>query len=111
MTISESFEELENGTRVTTASSDNLQLAFGRADSDAFAAVARAAGGRVEEVPELGLSMSDAGSPCPFGNVAHLMYPLSPADTGRAVELVRAFYGAVQGGPYLLFTSWPTSDL
>ena len=72
MTIPSSTEQLENGSRSTTPAGDNLLRDFALAEADAYAAMAAAASGRIAHVEELGLVMADIGSPCPFGNVAHL---------------------------------------
>jgi hypothetical protein len=112
MTMPESHGELENGSRATTPDGDNLQLDFTRADAAAFAALAGASGGRVEHDHALGLTMTDAASPCPFGNVAHLCRPLAAAETPAVVRRLSGFYGQASGaGPYIVFSAWPTADL
>jgi hypothetical protein len=55
--------------------------------------------------------MTDAGSRCPFGNIAHLAGPLSVSEASELVEALRIFYEAGTGGPYLLFAALPTPDL
>src|SRR5687768_11567828 len=112
MTIQAIDDEPENGTRPTTPDGDNLQLDFTRLDAAAFADLARAAGGRVEHDDPLGLTMSDAASPCPFGNVAHLCRPLVDGEGPGVARALAGFYGQASGaGPYLLFSAWPTPDL
>ncbi len=110
MTIPSSTEQLENGSRPTTPAGDNLLRDFALAEADAYAAMAAAASGRIAHVEELGLVMADIGSPCPFGNVAHLTRPLVAGEDVRVVEALRGFFGAVSGGPYLVFSPWPTPD-
>jgi hypothetical protein len=111
MTITASTEQLENGTRATTPAGDNLLRDFAFAEATAYEQLVRAVGGRVEHVDELGLVMTDAGSQCPFGNVAHLARPLEHGEAGRLVDVMQAFYGGVAGGRFILFSVHPTPDL
>jgi len=110
-TIDAPSRRLENGRRATTPAGDNLLLDFARTEATAAATLARAAGGRVADVDDLGMVMSDAGSPCPFGNVTHLSRPLDPDETGTAAEILCGFYGKGTGGPFLVFSPSHTGDL
>jgi hypothetical protein len=111
MTIEGSTEQLEDGSRASTPAGDNLLRDFALAEAAAYADIVRAAGGVVEHVDELGLSLTDAGSPCPFGNIAHLSRPIREAEVVGLVDAMRDFYSASEGGPYLAFSPWPTPDL
>ena len=111
MTITASAQQLENGTRANTPPGDNLLHDFARAEAAGYAQLVEAAGGRVEHIAQLGLVMTDAGSRCPFGNIAHLARPLSSDEAAELVEAMHSFYGAVTGGAYLLFAAHPTPDL
>jgi hypothetical protein len=111
MTITASTEQLENGSRRTTPDGDNLLRDFAQAEAQAYEQLVLAAGGRVEHHDELGLVVTDAGSPCPFGNIAHLGRPLADAEAGELVGALRSFYGGAEGGPHLLFSAYPTPDL
>jgi hypothetical protein len=111
MTITASSHELENGSRTTTPAGDNLLNDFARAEAAAYAQLVSAAGGRVERVEQLGLVMTDSGSPCPFGNIAHLARPLSSREAVQLTDELHGFYGAAVGGPFLLFSAHPTPDL
>ena len=111
MTISASSQQLENGCRATTPPGDNLLHDFARAEAAAYSQLVAAAGGRVEHVEPFGLAMTDSGSPCPFGNVAHLAQPLSAASVPDMVDALRGFYASDAGGPYLLFAVHTTPDL
>jgi hypothetical protein len=111
MTIEGSPKQLENGSRASTPAGDNVLRDFAVAESQAYAAIVRAAGGGCEHVDELGLSLTDARSPCPFGNIAHLTRPIGDVETVALVEALRDFYGGSDGGPFLLFSPWPTPDL
>src|SRR5436190_2199902 len=101
----------ENGARHSTPDGDNLLLDFARADTATFGAITRSSGGVTAQIEGLGLHLHDTGSPTPYGNIAGLTSPLSAADTLRAIEALREFYGARPGGPYFLFSPWPTEDL
>src|SRR5262245_33410018 len=111
MTITASNEQLENGSRTTTPAGDNLLRDFALAEASAYAAIASASGGRTGDLHELGLVMADGASPCPFGNVAHLCRPIDAAETDDVVDALKGFFGAVSGGPYLVFSPWPTPNL
>lgn len=102
---------LENGHRRSTPDGDNLLLDLARAQSVGYAELARAAGGRVEEMADLAVQLMDTGSPSPFGNLAHLVGPLDPASAGRLAEALRVFYRARPGGSYLIFSPFPSPDL
>lgn len=102
-------ERLADGTGPATPDGDNLLLDFVRGESASYAALATAIGGRVLHDSALGLSLSDMGLPTPFGNTAHLTAPVRDRDA--IVGALRAFFGAAPGGPYLVFSPWPTPDL
>jgi GNAT superfamily N-acetyltransferase len=110
-TIDTPARPLENGWRSTTPDGDNLLLDFARTEAAAAAVIGRSAGGHAAAVHDLGLFMSDAGSPCPFGNIAHLTRPLDRAEAERLAGALHDFYGARDGGPLLLFSPFPTADL
>jgi hypothetical protein len=96
-------EHLATGWEDATPSDDTLSLAGLRAMADRAAGWAAAAGGRVHREP--GLTLSDAGSPCPYLNVAHSAGGL---DAGRAAAIA-AFFPT--GRPFLLISPTPTPDL
>lgn len=98
---------LENGWRPTTPSGDNIVLDSVRAMAAGFAAWHDTPGDRVR-VGEA-MTLTDSGAATPFGNVAYLTAPLADPDRLRA-ELHR-FYDAAAGGPFLVFSPWPTADL
>jgi GNAT superfamily N-acetyltransferase len=96
-------EHLTTGWEDTTPSDDTLSLAGLRAMADRTVGWATAAGGRVRREP--GLTLADAGSPCPFLNVAYCPGPL---DASRA-SAISEFFPA--GRPFLLASPNPTLDL
>jgi hypothetical protein len=103
-------EQLENGMRPATPAGDNLLTDFSRAEATAYWTVARAGGGRIAVDDDLGLTVADSGSASPFGNVAHLSRPITAARTEALVSALRGGF-AGGGGPFLLWSPWPTADL
>lgn len=106
----EDHEELEDGRRATTPDGDNLLLDYARAEAAAFGAMTAARGGRVLDDDEAGLHLRDMAVGSPFGNVAALTRPVPAPDTAEVVSRLRAFFGEAEGGPFLVFSPWPTSD-
>lgn len=103
---------LETGWNDATPDGDNVLLDTGRTMVAAYAELAHSRGARIERCDDLGLQLTDSGSLSPFGNQAHLLRPLgSAADARRLATELTAFYERVDGGPYLMFSSWPTGDL
>jgi hypothetical protein len=103
---------LETGWNHTTPDGDNLVLDTGRTMVAAYYELARSRPARVERRDHLGLQMTDSGSRSPFGNQAHLLRPLAgPDEAGELATELAAFYNQVDGGPYLMFSSWHTGDL
>ena len=104
-------EVLDNGCRDSTPAGDNALLDYARGEADAFAAIAAAGGGRTDSHAALGLRLADTGSASPFANTAHLTKPIGDDATPAFVEALRAFFDAGPGGPFLVFSPWPTGDL
>jgi GNAT superfamily N-acetyltransferase len=98
---------LEDGWSPTTPDGDNVVLDAVRAMAHGFAAWHGGAGDRV--VVADGMTMTDSGAPTPFGNVTYLTGPIHAADAFAAA--LRSFYAGTAGGPYLVFSPWPTGDL
>lgn len=94
-------EVLDDGWADATPSDDTLTLAAVRAMADRAVAWAEAAGGRVRREP--GLVLADAGSPCPFLNVAAATGPLDAATATRAASFF--------GGTFVVISPRPTPDL
>lgn len=57
------------------------------------------------------MALTDGGSPSLFANVAVVRRPLTDAGWHEAVIRMNAFYAGAGGGPYLVFSAWPTPDL
>lgn len=101
---------LENGWSATTPEGDNIVLDSVRAMAAGYAELHEATGDRVFVCPDGELTMTDSGCPSPFGN---LMYLLQPLDDRKALlaEALDGFYGQSEGGPFIVFSPWPTGDL
>jgi GNAT superfamily N-acetyltransferase len=104
-------DDLETGCRASTPDGDNLVMDFARGEVRAYTTIAAANGGRCTNIAELDLHTSDLGIASPFGNTAHLGRPLTDADRPALVDALRSELGAHPGGPYLVFSAWPTPDL
>lgn len=109
-TGTEATTRLEDGVSASTPPGDNLLTDFIRAEGAAYRSLAASAGGRTEVDDDLGLSMGDSGSPCFFGNVAHVERPLDRSAADEAVRRIRSFYAEAEGGPFLVFTPWSIGD-
>jgi GNAT superfamily N-acetyltransferase len=96
-------EQLATGWEDTAPSDDTLSLAGWRAMADRAAGWALAAGGRVRREP--GLTLVDAGSPCPFLNLA---YSTGLLDLEQAAA-ISGFFPADR--PFVLMSPNPTPDL
>lgn len=103
-------EDLEDGRRAATPVGDNLVLDYARAEADAFGAMTVAKGGRLLDDEEAGLHLRDMAVGSPFGNVAALTRPVPESRTAEVVARLRSFYGEAEGGPFLVFSPWPTAD-
>lgn len=106
-----SEERLEDGTSTTTPVGDNLVLGFARTQAAAYHSLAGTPGAVHEDDHELGLSMNDTGSATPFGNTTEVLRPMTAERVGDLAERLRTFYGSRDGGPYIVFSPWPTPDL
>ncbi|MGE3270816.1 MAG: GNAT family N-acetyltransferase [Chloroflexota bacterium] len=72
--------------------------------------IALATGGRAEQWD--GLMVADAASPNPFLNSATLTRPLLESEAGPLTARLEAFFAERPvGGPWLLWSGWPTPDL
>lgn len=109
--VADEGESLETGYRDSTPAADNALLDYARGEADCFAAIAHANDGRIESDATLGLRLADTGSPSPFGNTAHLTSPVGDDATPALAAALRDFFAAAPGGPFLVFSPWPTGDL
>lgn len=105
----ETNEELETGYGPSPPPGDNLCNDYSEGLVAGYTALAEARDQRVLVDDELALT--DGGSPSLFVNIAVVRQPLTEEDWRRAAERMQAFYDEVGGGPYLVFSAWPTPDL
>lgn len=54
---------------------------------------------------------ADAASPSPYPNSATLLRPLSEHEAGDVIARLERFYAEDTGGPWMLWSAWPTPDL
>lgn len=101
-------EDLDDGTRATTPDGDNLLLDFARTEAAAYGSLVAANGGVLLEEP--GWSLADLAIGSPFGNVALIRRPIPAREEAAVVERFRGFFAERDGGPYLVFSPWPTGD-
>jgi hypothetical protein len=107
----ETEEELETGYGATSPHGDNLHNDFAQGEANAFGSLAAARGDRVGEFEEFGLVLTDSGSMSPFGNVAALRRPLRDSEWPGAARVMHHFYAQHPGGPFIVFSAWPTPNL
>lgn len=107
----ETDEALETGYGPATPPGDNICNDFAQGLATAYTALAVARGDRVSEDPQLALALTDSGSPSLFANSAVTRRPLSDGEWTEAAAWMHRFYGERPGGPWLLFSAWPTPDL
>ena len=77
----------------------------------AYSSLAGARGGRVTEDESFGLVLTDTASRSMFGNVVVVGRPLDPDRWESAAARMHDFYGDADGGPFLVFSAWPTPDM
>lgn len=104
-------EILETGFGDDTPGGDNLLNDFVRGEAEGFGALARARGDDVVDDPELGLLLADGGSAAPFGNVAVMRRPAGADEWPAVAARLHEHFGRRPGGPFLVFSAWPTADL
>lgn len=54
---------------------------------------------------------ADAASKSPFPNSATLLRPITAQEAGDIITQLGAFYAGGSGGPWMLWSAWPTQDL
>lgn len=101
--------DLETGYGPSTAAGDNLCNDYVRGLAEAYASLAGARGDRV--VVDDDLTLTDRGSPSMFANVAVLLRPLGYERWQETARRMHDFYDGAGGGPFLVFSAWPTPDL
>jgi ribosomal protein S18 acetylase RimI-like enzyme len=102
---------LETGHDERTPAGDNLVLDLMRDHARSFAVMAEATGRRVLADDELGVVMVDNESPVLYLNSVAVLRPMTEADAEVFVKRARAFFGERPGGPFTVWSMWPTPDL
>jgi GNAT superfamily N-acetyltransferase len=105
----ETDEELESGSGPSAPPGDNLCNDFVQGLAEGFGALAAARGDRIDDDDMA--TLSDAGSPSIFGNVAVLRRPIDKTAWPSLAARMWDFYGDREGGSFLVFSAWPTPDL
>lgn len=105
----ETDEELETGYGHSSPVGDNLCNDYSEGLVAEYTALAAARGDQV--VVDDDVALMDGGSPSLFVNMAVVRRPLRDQEWGATVERMHAFYAKRGGGPYLVFSAWPTPDL
>jgi GNAT superfamily N-acetyltransferase len=105
------IRRLESGWHQHTPDGDNISTDAARAVAAAYDELARANGWRALVDEALGLHMVDSGLGSPYTNQTHAARPLDAAGWARAASVIADFYGGGEGGPFILFSAWPTADL
>jgi hypothetical protein len=106
----ETDAELETGYGGAAPAGDNLCNDYAQGLADGFMALATARGDRVE-IGGPDVAMNDGGSPSLFGNVVVVRRPVADGEWPALAARIHDFYAGHDGGPYLLFSAWPTPDL
>lgn len=104
-------EYLDPGYDPQTPDGDNLLLDFGRAEGALWSSWGESRQASVGHDDRLGATWVDAGSASVFGNP---VLWTRPVDAEAAADLVRrqsAAFAERPGGPYLLYSIFPTPDL
>lgn len=104
-------EYLDPGFDAQTPPGDNLLNDFCRAEVEAWERWAHACGGRHGRDDALGVAWTDTSCPSLFGNPVHWSRPLDAAQAARALAIVRGEFAKADGGPFLLYSAFPTPDL
>jgi GNAT superfamily N-acetyltransferase len=100
---------LETGWEASTPPGDTVLRRAVLALAEEREQTALGQGGRA--VRSERLSLADAGSPSPYLNSAVLLRPLAAPGGECLVEEAERFYADGPGGPWMLFSPWPTPDL
>ena len=93
--------ELADGEAWRALSANNLALQWEH--------LPRTMGGRWERWDAVWAA--DTASPVAFPNSATLLQPLSASGAGDLIVRLDQFYQQVAGGPWMLWSAWPTPDL
>lgn len=105
----ETDEPPESGYGQATPRGDNLCNDYQQELAEGYAALAGARGDRVQRDSEM--TLGDRSSPSLFLNFAILHEPPDGEEWPAAAERMHSFFADAPGGPFLLWSAWPTPDL
>ena len=104
-------EYLDPGYDPQTPDGDNQLLDFVRAESALWKSWGEAMGAELVRDDDSGAHWVDSGCASVFGNRVIWPRPLTNEDASRVVECMKAAFGSRPGGPYLLYSPFPTPNL
>lgn len=104
-------EYLDPGYDARTPDGDNLLLDFGRAERALWSSWGTSMGAHIGHDDELGATWVDSGSPSVFGNPVLWSRPVDGPAAEALVRQQSEAFAARGGGPYLLYSAFPTPDL
>jgi ribosomal protein S18 acetylase RimI-like enzyme len=104
-------EYLDPGYDPQTPDGDNLLLDFGRAERALWTSWGTSMDATVANDDEAGATWVDSGSPSVFGNPVVWTRPVDHAAAKRLLERINADFARRAGGPFLLYSVFPTPDL
>lgn len=104
-------EYLDPGYDTVTPDGDNVLTDFCRAEIEGWRTWAAASGGRHGADAGAGTAWADSSCPSFFANPAHWSRPIERDQAIAAVGAMQRAYDQAPGGPYLLYSAYPTPDL
>lgn len=104
-------EYLDPGYDTQTPDGDNLLLDFGRAERALWSSWGASMHASIGHDHQLGATWVDAGSASVFGNPVLWTRPVDAEAAADLVQRQSAAFAERPGGPYLLYSIFPTPDL
>ena len=104
-------EYLDPGYDRQSPGGDNLLLDFARAETDLWTSWGESVRAEVGGDEEAGVLWVDSGSASVFGNPVLWTRPIAEAAAGEMVRRQAEVFSRRSGGPYLLYSAFPTPDL
>ena len=107
----EQGEYLDPGYDPQTPDGDNLLLDFVRAEAELWTSWGESMGATIGRDEASGAVWVDSGSPSVLMNPVIWARPMDAAAQARVTDRVHATFAERAGGPYLLYSAYPTDDL
>lgn len=104
-------EYLDPGYDDQTPDGDNLLLDFGRAERQLWTSWGASVGASIGGEEAAGATWVDSGSGSVFGNPVIWSRPVEAEGVAHLVRRQAEFFAARPGGPYLLYSLFPTPNL